>query len=150
MKTVIIIPARYKSTRFPGKPLAKILGKSMIQRVWIQCSKVMQENLIYVATDSEEISHHCNEFGINVIMTNTNCLTGTDRVYEASKKINADLIINVQGDEPLVSPTDIEIILNEVKKNPNKIYNAMCPIAVDFQEDILKVENAILKRSIKV
>lgn len=147
MKTVIIIPARYKSTRFPGKPLAKILGKSMIQRVWIQCSKVMEENLIYVATDSEEISHHCNEFGINVIMTNTNCLTGTDRVYEASKKINADLIINVQGDEPLVSPTDIEIILNEAKKNPNKIYNAMCPIIDESEYRSLSIPKVVYSKN---
>ena len=112
MDTAIIIPARFQSTRFPGKPLVDILGQSMIQRVWEQCKKALSKENIFVATDSEKIQNHCSDLNIQTIITSSNCLTGTYRVYEASKKINAKTIINVQGDEPLINPDDILKVLN--------------------------------------
>jgi len=125
----IIIPARYQSSRFPGKPLVDILGMSMICRVWRQCIKVLPSTQVFVATDSKEIADHCEECGIQVLMTSDTCLTGTDRVYEASKQINAKMVVNVQGDEPLIDPSDIHLIIQESKKNPDKIINAMCRLA---------------------
>jgi 3-deoxy-manno-octulosonate cytidylyltransferase (CMP-KDO synthetase) len=124
----IIIPARYQSSRFPGKPMIDILGVSMIHRVWKQCVEVLPSECIFVATDSKEILSHCNDRNIQVIMTSDSCLTGTDRVYEAAKKINARMIINVQGDEPLVDPKDIQSVIYEANKYPDQIINAMCPI----------------------
>lgn len=108
MKIIAVIPARYKSTRFPGKPLADICGKPMIWWVYNQALKVKQFDKIYVATDDERIKDVCDKNNMNVIMTNTEHPTGTDRVGEVAEKIKADLYINIQGDEPLIEPETIE------------------------------------------
>jgi len=124
----IIIPARYQSSRFPGKPLAEIAGISMIRRVWRQCVNAHPCEQVFVATDSELIREHCEEFGIQILMTSSVCLTGTDRVCEAARQINARTIINVQGDEPLIDPEDIKLVMRSSRDNPGKIINAMCKI----------------------
>jgi len=128
LKIAIVIPAREKSTRFPRKPLADILGKPMIWHVWQKCITAANKEIVHIATDSEEIKEICEKFGANVVMTSESCLTGTDRVYEANLVIDADVIINVQGDEPLINPNDIKTILNEVNKTPKEIINAMTTI----------------------
>jgi 3-deoxy-manno-octulosonate cytidylyltransferase (CMP-KDO synthetase) len=117
----IIIPARYKSSRFPGKPLAKILGIEMILRVCNICSKVLKKKYIYVATDDKRISNVVNSAGYKSININKKCLTGTDRVFQASKKINSKIIINVQGDEPIINSLDIKKIINAKIKFPNHV-----------------------------
>lgn len=137
MEAAIVIPARQKSTRFPNKPLAKILGKSMIERVWAQCTEVLPSKDVYVATDSDDIKSYCSALGINTLMTSNNCMTGTDRVFEAAKQLKQNIILNVQGDEPLVSPDDIKKVLKIAIKNPNNIFNAMCPIT--NEEDYLSL-----------
>jgi 3-deoxy-manno-octulosonate cytidylyltransferase (CMP-KDO synthetase) len=131
---VIIIPARLKSTRFPGKPLIDICGKSMIQHVWERCCLALPEQLVYVATDSTKIAKHCQNLGIQVIMTPESCLTGTDRVYEASKQVDAEIYINVQGDEPLIDPQDIKNVIECSSASPDDIVSAMCSIEneIDF------------------
>ena len=128
MRTVIIIPARYKSSRFEGKPLADICGKPMIVWVWEQCVGALPQEDVYVATDDALIAETCRDTGIQVIMTSDTCLTGTDRVYEASRQVSADLYVNVQGDEPLIEPADILAVINAAKAVPGTIVNAMCPI----------------------
>jgi len=124
----IIIPARCKSSRLPNKPLVDIAGKSLLRRVWDRCSLAMDPKNIFVATEDESIQTHCNEQSMNCIMTTPGCLTGTDRLYEAALNLDADLIINVQGDEPLVSPSDIAKIIEAHQKDPSKVYCGMCPI----------------------
>lgn len=106
------IPARYASTRFPGKPLADIGGMTMIERVYRQASKALDE--VYVATDDQRIVETVKAFGGRVIMTGEHHRSGTDRCYEAycNSGCDADVIINIQGDEPFVDPSQIE----EVKK----------------------------------
>ena len=128
MKYAIVIPARYNSTRFPGKPLIDIKGKTMIQRVYEKCLLSVNSELIYVATDDKRIEKECKKRGINCIITSKKCLTGTDRVAEVSKKIKRDFYINVQGDEPLCNPLDIIKIINYAKKNPNEIINGYTSI----------------------
>ena len=128
LKIVIIIPARYHSSRLPGKPLIDICGKSMINRTYHQCCQSLDKEQVFVATDDLRISAHCQDLNMNVIMTSSSCKTGTDRVYEASKKIKADIYINVQGDEPIINPGDINIVIEASKKNPTKVINAMCSI----------------------
>jgi len=128
LKIVIIIPARYNSSRLPGKPLIDICGKSMINRTFNRCCQSLSKENIFVATDDLRIYSHCQELNMNVIMTPSSCKTGTDRVYEASKKIKADIYINVQGDEPVIDPEDINIVIKASQKNPTKVINAMCPI----------------------
>lgn len=125
----IIIPARYESSRFPGKPLADILGKSLILRVWEQCIKALDKKNVFIATDDERIVNHCLKNDMQYLLTPNTCLTGTDRIYEASKQIKSDIYINVQGDEPLLKPQDIIDVINASKNNPSSIINAMCPIS---------------------
>ena len=107
MKFLGIIPARYASTRFPGKPLALLNGKTVIQHVYDQV--VNELDSTYVATDDERIARTVKEFGGNVIMTRTDHKSGTDRCQEASDKINEDfdVVINIQGDEPFIHPTQL-------------------------------------------
>ena len=107
-----IIPARYASTRFPGKPLAVLGGKTVIQRVYEQVSSVLSE--VYVATDDERIYQCVESFGGRAVMTRTDHKSGTDRIQEAVEKIgtDADVIINVQGDEPFIQPSQVETLMH--------------------------------------
>ena len=106
-----IIPARYASTRFPGKPLAVLGGKTVIQRVYEQVSSLLDE--VYVATDDERIFQTVEAFGGRAVMTRTDHKSGTDRIEEAAEKIGsqADVIINVQGDEPFIQPSQIKTLM---------------------------------------
>jgi 3-deoxy-manno-octulosonate cytidylyltransferase (CMP-KDO synthetase) len=128
MKVVLIIPARYKSSRFPGKPLVDILGKTMIERVYLQCAQAFPTDLIYVATEDERILEFCKRLGIQSVLTTDKCLTGTDRVAEAAEIVEADIYINVQGDEPVFNPDDIKVLLEQVHNNPDKVYCGYCEI----------------------
>lgn len=123
----IVIPARYKSTRFPGKPLVEIHGKPMIQHVWERCCLAVEQSKVYIATDNDKIKEKADKFGAQVIMTSESCLTGTDRLAEANEVLKCDLVINVQGDEPLINPTDILKIKDEFLRE-KKIINGMSKI----------------------
>lgn len=107
-----IIPARYASTRFPGKPLADIGGKSMIQRVYEQVKKSKLVTDVIVATDNQEIFDHVTKFGGRVRMTKESHVSGTDRCYEALtlQKAPFDYVINIQGDEPFIQPEQIDLL----------------------------------------
>lgn len=107
MKIIGVIPARYKSSRFEGKPLADIAGKPMIWWVYNQCKKVDLFTEVYVATDDKRIEKVCKEHSIKVVMTSDKHPTGTDRIGEVAEKIPADLYVNIQGDEPLIEPETI-------------------------------------------
>ena len=113
MKYIAIIPARYASTRFPGKPLAMLGGKTVIQRVYEQVSSVLDE--VYVATDDERIFSCVESFGGKAVMTRSDHKSGTDRIQEAVEKIGtqADVIINVQGDEPFIQPSQVETLMHD-------------------------------------
>ena len=112
MKILAIIPARYASSRFPGKPLADIAGQSMIQRVYRQSEKSECVQKVLVATDDARIQEHVKSFGGNVIMTNPDHPSGTDRCFEAYQNLKEqfDFVINVQGDEPFISPDQIDLL----------------------------------------
>ena len=112
MKFMAIIPARYASTRFPGKPLAVLGGKTVIQRVYEQVSSVRSE--VYVATDDQRIYDCVEGFGGKAVMTREDHKSGTDRIEEAVEKIgtDADVIINVQGDEPFIQPSQVETLMH--------------------------------------
>jgi len=108
MKILGIIPARYASTRFPGKPLVDIGGKSMLQRVYEQAKKCIQLTEVIVATDDQRIFHHVTGFGGVVMMTSANHQSGTDRCAEVSLAHPLyDVVINIQGDEPFIDPEQI-------------------------------------------
>lgn len=109
-KTVTVIPARYQSSRFPGKPLAMIAGKAMIQRVYEQLGQAAGIDKIIVATDDERIYNAVGQFNGIAVMTGE-CSCGTERVYEAVKDCTCDIVINVQGDEPLIKPEMVEELI---------------------------------------
>src|SRR5690242_18335399 len=111
MKILGIIPARYASTRFPGKPLVDILGKSMIQRVYEQAKKSASLDEVVVATDDERILLHVHEFGGRAILTSNTHRSGTDRCAEVLSKIPGfDVVLNIQGDEPFIDPRQITLL----------------------------------------
>ena len=112
MRILGIIPARYASTRFPGKPLANMGGKSMIRRVYEQAKKSKSLSKVVVATDHEEIFDHVIDYGGEVCMTSTHHASGTDRCFEVLSKENSsfDYIINIQGDEPFIAPEQIDLL----------------------------------------
>lgn len=111
MKIIGVIPARYKSSRFPGKPLVDILGKPMIWWVYRQCLKVKELDEVYVATDDKRIEEVCKQYGMSVIMTSDKHQTGSDRVGEVAQKVEGDLFINIQGDEPVIEPREIQEVI---------------------------------------
>ena len=143
MKTVIIIPARFKSSRFPGKPLAKILGKPLILWVAELSAKALPKEFVYVATEDERIQEVVESAGFNVVMTTERPLTGTDRLAEVVHQIDADIYINVQGDEPLVSPSDILKIIETKKEFPNDIIKGYCKIGDDEDPHSLNIPKVI-------
>ena len=125
---LLVIPARYKSKRLPGKPLLDIKGIPMIIRTFNQCLKVVPRTKILVATDDKRIQKICEDKDIKTLMTSKKCLTGTDRIAEVAKKIKKDFYINVQGDEPICNPRDIKKIIKYAKKFPNEIINGFTEI----------------------
>ena len=114
MQIVGIIPSRYQSSRFPGKSLATILGKSMIQRVYEQCEKCSLLSEVIVATDEKKIYNHVLEFGGRAMMTSKTHQSGTERCNEVAQRLykNYDLIVNIQGDEPFINPIQILELIN--------------------------------------
>jgi 3-deoxy-manno-octulosonate cytidylyltransferase (CMP-KDO synthetase) len=110
--TVIgVIPVRYASTRFPGKALADITGKPMVQHVYERCAACERLDRLYVATDDRRIYEAAREFTDDVLMTSKAHASGTDRVAEIAEKVEGDIFVNVQGDEPLIEPAAIEALI---------------------------------------
>jgi len=150
MKIIGVIPARYSSSRFPGKPLADLEGKPMIWWVYNQCKKVDYFAEVYVATDSSKIMEVCEEYGMNAILTSDSHMTGTDRVGEVAEKIAADIIVNIQGDEPLLEPNTIKaavtpffsredvMVTNLMTKihNPIDVVNCTIPKVITNKEGV--------------
>ena len=131
MKFIGIIPARYASTRFPAKPLAILGGKTVIQRVYEQVAGILDE--AYVATDDERIEAAVKAFGGKVVMTSVNHKSGTDRCYEAFTKVGEgyNVIVNIQGDEPFIQPSQLEAIKACFKDASTQIATLVKPFTVE-------------------
>jgi 3-deoxy-manno-octulosonate cytidylyltransferase (CMP-KDO synthetase) len=142
-RAVVVIPARYKSSRFPGKPLAKIKGKEMILHVAKKAEQAVGKENVYIATENQEIALLVRKNGYNVILTSDSCLTGTDRVAEASKEIDADIFINLQGDEPMIDPNDILRVIEAKKDNPKHVINCMSSLHKDEDQNDKKIPKII-------
>lgn len=127
-KIVGIVPARYKSSRFPGKPLVKLLGKPMIIWVLELSSKVLGIENTYAATDDKRIYDLAVAHGFKAVITHEEHQTGTDRLAEVAKKIVADIYINIQGDEPTLDPVSIQEVINLKMNHPDVVVNAMTPL----------------------
>ncbi|KAL7592711.1 hypothetical protein Lser_V15G32255 [Lactuca serriola] len=124
-KVVGIIPARYASSRFQGKPLVPILGKPMIQRTWERAKLATTLSRLVVATDDERIADCCHGFGADVIMTSESCRNGTERCNEALLKLKKkyDVVVNIQGDEPLIEPDIIDGVVKLLQATPDAVFS---------------------------
>lgn len=123
MKIIAIIPCRYSSKRFPGKALASINGYPMMWHVYNQATKSRFVSKVIIATDDKRIKKKCGEFDLNCMMTKKNHLNGTERIAECAKKITADIYVNVQGDEPMINPESIDLVIEKLINinNPNTL-----------------------------
>ena len=163
MKVIGIIPARWQSSRFPGKPLVDILGKPMIWWVYQQCLKVQELDEIYVATDDERIRQTCTDYGMQVVMTSDKHKTGSDRVGEVATKVEGDLFINIQGDEPVIEPQmirdvigifrDESVYFGSLRKhitNEDEIKaQSTVKVVVDKNEDALYFSRNVIPSNVK-
>ena len=134
---LIVIPARYASTRFPGKPLALIAGVSLIERVYRLCRRVGNVAGVVVATDDRRIQRHVRDFGGEVMLTRRNHRSGTDRVAEVARRHACGIVINVQGDEPLLDPRVITRLGEALRRQPRLSMATLChPIrtAAEFHD----------------
>lgn len=147
MKTAVIIPARMKSTRFPGKPLAPILGKPMILYVAELSAKAVGIENTYIATDDQLIADLVESHGFQSVLTSESCLTGTDRLAEAVEQIEADIFINVQGDEPMLNPESINAIIEIKLKQPESIINGMGKLAKDEDPNDVDIPKVIVNEN---
>ncbi len=142
MKIVCVIPARAESTRFFEKPLALICGKPMIQWVYTHCKEVDRFDEVYVATDSQKIKSACEQFGAKVVMTASTHDTATERLYEVSTKVSADLYVMVNGDEPLLTKDYIVQCIPD-NLNPDELY--VSNLMTDFSNPVEVVDSTNLK-----
>ena len=133
MRYAVIIPARYESSRLPGKPLVDLDGLPMIVRTYKQCIKACPDENVYVATDDTRVMDVCEEYGIKTLLTSNTCLTGTDRVAECARMLDADVFINVQGDEPVFNPDDLALMIKAAEEYPGVVLNGVCEIQEEEQ-----------------
>jgi len=147
MRACVIIPARFSSSRFPGKPLVKLCGKEMILWVAEICSKAVDISNVFIATDNKRISNIVSKNGFKVILTNPNALTGTDRVAEAAKNLDYEIYVNVQGDEPLIDPNDILKAIELKSKYPESVINSYCSITKNEDPNNINIPKVVMKEN---
>jgi len=135
MKIIGVIPARYDSTRFPGKPLVNINGKPMIQHVWESTKKSKLINELYVATDDKRIFDAVTGFGGNAVMTSKKHKSGSDRIGEVLKNIECGIVVNIQGDEPFINPLNIDKSIKPLLQNKSIQVSTLCT-PIKQEEDI--------------
>ena len=135
LRTLGVIPARYGSQRFPGKPLAMIAGKPLIQRVYEQVAKATQIDKVIVATEDERIVKAVKAFGGEAVMTSPSCATGTDRVAEVAGKQESEFVVNIQGDEPLMRPEMIDQLVTGLR-NDGGCVMATLARRIDTENDL--------------
>lgn len=143
MRTVVLIPARYGSSRYPGKPLVNLLGKPMILWVAELSAKAVGRENVYVATEDQRIVDVVTGAGFQAVMTADTALTGTDRLAEAAQSIEADIYINVQGDEPLADPTDILKVRDAKLVAPNDVINGFSWVSAEEDPHSVNIPKVI-------
>lgn len=149
MRTIGIIPARYASTRLPGKPLADIWGKPLIQYVYEQAKKAESISDLIVATDDERIYKVVESFGGRAMMTSPTHPSGTDRCAEVAAKIDCDFVINIQGDEPLIPPYVIDKVAQALWESPSDVYmSSAATIASPEERDNPNVVKVVMSKDL--
>lgn len=148
MKIIGVIPARYGSTRLPGKPLVNINGKPMIQHVWESSKKSKLINELYVATDDKRIYDTVTGFGGNAVMTSKKHKSGSDRIGEVIKNMKCDIVLNIQGDEPFINPLNIDKAIKPLIKDKNIQVSTLCTPIKNIEEiDNPNVVKAVIDKN---
>jgi len=147
MRACVIIPARFNSSRFQGKPMVKLCGKEMILWVAEICSKAVDISNVFIATDDKRISNIVSKNGFQAILTSPDLLTGTDRVAQAAKNLDYDVYVNVQGDEPLINHNDILKAIELKYKYPKSVINSYCPISKNENPNNLNIPKVVMKEN---
>ncbi len=145
MSFTVVIPARYQSTRLPGKPLLDIAGKPMLHHV-VERAQSSEADAVYIATDDERIRNSCQALGDNVIMTSAGHNSGTDRIEEVARLLNLkdeDIVVNVQGDEPMIPPEVINQVANDLAGHPDA---QICTLF----EEVTDYDNVLNPNNVKV
>ena len=143
---VAVIPARYASTRFPGKPLVPLLGRPMLLWVADVCAEALGAAQVVIATDDDRIRAVASEAGFRVEMTSERALTGTDRIAEIADRLGTDVILNVQGDEPLLDPADLIRIAEVKAAHPDVVVNGYHPIGPDEDPTSTNLPKVVIDR----
>jgi 3-deoxy-manno-octulosonate cytidylyltransferase (CMP-KDO synthetase) len=149
VKIVVCIPARFASTRFPAKVLAKDTGKYLVQHVWEKACRAKLPHKVIIATDDSRVVDAAKSFGAEAVLTSRDCASGTDRIAEAVKSLDVDIVINLQGDEPEIEPSSIDFLANlmlEAQNSKLKTKNfQMGTLAAPFQNADQIADPAIVK-----
>ena len=143
-----MIPARYQSSRFPGKPLVKIAGKPMIIRTWEQAMKASKLDKVVVATDDERIAAICKEYNADVVMTDEAIANGTERCAQALERLGGkyDICVNIQGDEPLIEPEIIDKVVVALQEAKDAVYRYTEAHHLQGRRRVKKVTRSLAKR----
>lgn len=142
---IVVIPARLQASRLPRKPLLDIGGKPMIVHTYERAVDVCPAEKVFVATDSEEIEAACAPYGIQTLMTSQHCLTGTDRVAEVANTIEAEIYINLQGDEPFMPASNIAAVIEAGLVDKDQVINGWCHIKSEQEFRSLSVPKLVLR-----
>ncbi|OPY75262.1 MAG: 3-deoxy-manno-octulosonate cytidylyltransferase [Syntrophorhabdus sp. PtaU1.Bin153] len=147
MKKLIVIPARYGSTRLPGKPLLDIAGKPLLRWVFEKALQSRLKDGVLIATDDERIRDAATAFGAEVVMTSPACASGTDRAHEAVKGRNGRLVVNLQGDEPFIEPSMIDDLFTVMENEKVDMATLCCPVADEREYTDPNTVKVVLDRS---
>lgn len=147
MKAICVIPARYQSSRFPGKPLVDLCGIPLVVRVAMQASQAVGKEATLVATDDKRISDKVTQWGFNSIMTDSTHPTGTDRLWEVAQHVQAEVYVNVQGDEPLIDPGDIRRIIARKQETGSGVINMYCRVSENEDPFSVNLPKVIISES---
>lgn len=147
MRSVVMIPARFASSRYPGKPLVPLLGKPMVLWVAELSAKALGKDNVYVATEDERIANVIADAGFQFVMTSATALTGTDRLAEAVQHIEADIYLNVQGDEPVLDPADILKIRDYKAAHPSCVVNGYCRLSPREDPDNVNIPKVLMNEA---
>lgn len=150
MRAVVFIPARFASSRYPGKPLVPILGVPMVVRVARISAAAVGADNTYVVTDDDRIRATAGDHGFRVLMTSSSALTGTDRLAEAAELVDADMYVNVQGDEPMLDPRSIRTVIEEKQRTPDAVVNAMAPLEASEDPASVNIPKVVANESGKL
>jgi 3-deoxy-D-manno-octulosonate cytidylyltransferase len=134
IEAIGVIPSRYRSVRFPGKALADLRGKPLIQHVYERCRKARTLTRLLVATDDERILAAVKDFGGEAMLTSPDHPSGTDRLAEVARKLPASIYVNIQGDEPLVDPRDIDALVTSIQSDEGVEMATLCRLMADVQD----------------